>query len=378
VKGRDDSLLDRTWHHSRFSDLDHLVALKKAKGLRVSLALPTLNEEATIGKEILVLRTELMDRKPLIDEIVVVDSGSKDRTRTVAARFGARVHESKKILPNQGSYRGKGENLWKSLYVLEGDIIVWVDADISNIAPKFVYGLLGPLLEDDRISYVKAFYERPMRSASGLVPSGGGRVTEILVRPLFSLFYPELARLVQPLSGEYAGRRRLLEQLSFSVGYGVELGHLIDIYERFGVGAIAQVDLDMRIHRNQSTEALGRMAFGILNTFLDRAGRYGLPGVLPDTSEDSRVNTEAMSPMGKALNIATAALRAAGNEHVTLKTDGSRHMIKKTEITTIERPPILEIPEYRAKFRGSESGLDPAPVLRVKWPIFRGREERRL
>ena len=316
------SLLERTWHHSRFSDIARLVSLKERKGLKISLAFPTLNEEATIGKEILVIRTELMDRYPLVDEIVVIDSSSKDRTRQVAERYGAKVFESKNILPKQGTYRGKGENLWKSLYALQGDLIVWVDADISNIAPKFVYGLIGPLLEDDRIGYVKGFYERPIRSTAGIAPSGGGRVTEILVRPIFSLFYPELARLVQPLSGEYAGRRSLLEHLSFSVGYGVELGHLIDIYHQFGIGALAQVDLDLRIHRNQTTEALGRMSYGILNTFLERAARYG----------DAEV------------------LRTLGDRHVALRVEKDAHLVEQTEISSIERPPMAEIQEYREKF----------------------------
>jgi len=317
-----DSLLDRTWHHSRFADIGALVALKNQKNLKISLAFPTLNEAATIGKEILVIRTELMDRYPLIDEIAVIDSSSTDSTRKVAERFGARVFESKSILPNQGTYRGKGENLWKSLYALQGDLIVWVDADISNIDPKFVYGLIGPLLEDDTIAYVKAFYERPIRSAESLAPSGGGRVTEILVRPLFSLFYPELARLVQPLSGEYAGRRSLLEKLAFSVGYGVELGHLIDIYHQFGIGALAQVDLDLRIHRNQTTQALGRMAYGIINTFLNRAVRYG----------DAEL------------------LRELGDAHVALRVLGESHSVEKTAISAVERPPMVEIEEYRTKF----------------------------
>jgi glucosyl-3-phosphoglycerate synthase len=320
----ENSLLKRTWHHSQFADIDRLVSLKEQKGLKISLAFPTLNEALTIGKEILVIRTELMDRYPLLDEIAVIDSSSKDNTRKVAERFGAKVFDSKTILPGAGSYRGKGENLWKSLYVLEGDIIVWVDGDISNIAPKFVYGLIGPLLEDDRIGYVKAFYERPIRSTRGITASGGGRVTEILVRPLFSLFYPELARLVQPLSGEYAGRRRILEQIPFSVGYGVELGHLIDLFRLGGIEALAQVDLDMRIHRNQSTVALGRMAYGILNTFLSRARKYG----------DIEL------------------LRSLGTTHIALeREDTGNHRVKKTEISAVERPPIVELAEYREKFK---------------------------
>jgi glucosyl-3-phosphoglycerate synthase len=318
----DDTLLAKTWHHSKFSDIGALVSLKQKKGLKISLAFPTLNEEATIGKEILIIRTELMDRYPLLDEIAVIDSSSKDNTRKVAEQFGAKVFTSKVILPKYGTFRGKGENLWKSLYVLEGDIIVWVDADISNISPKFVYGLLGPLLEDNRVGYVKAFYERPIRSSRGIAASGGGRVTEILVRPVFSLFFPELARFVQPLSGEYAGRRSLLERLPFSVGYGVELGHLIDILELEGVNALAQVDLDMRIHRNQTTEALGRMSYGILRTFFERVEKYG--------------KSKLLFPLG--------------DRHISLEREEADHRVVKTEISAVERPPMIEIPEYRLRF----------------------------
>ncbi|MDR1211040.1 MAG: glucosyl-3-phosphoglycerate synthase [Spirochaetaceae bacterium] len=321
-----DSLLERTWHHSRFQDIRRLVSLKEEKNLTISLAFPTLNEESTIGKEILVIRTELMDRYPLLDEIAVIDSSSKDNTRKVAERFGARVFTSKTILPKYGTYRGKGENLWKSLYALEGDIIVWVDADISNIAPKFVYGLLGPLLEYDTVSYVKAFYERPLRSSGAIAPSGGGRVTEILVRPLFSLFYPELARLIQPLSGEYAGRRELLERLPFSVGYGVELGNLLDILRLEGIEALAQVDLDMRIHRNQSTAALSKMAYGILNTFLSRGKKYGM----------------------------VELLQALETDHIALEQKNGSHTVVRTAIPSEERPPMIEVPEYRAKFRKAD------------------------
>ncbi len=321
----DNSILERTWHHSRFSDINRLVALKEKKGLKISLAFPTLNEEKTIGKEILVIRTELVERYPLVDEIAVIDSSSTDDTCKVAERFGAKVFVSKNILPKYGTYRGKGENLWKSLYALEGDIIVWVDADISNISPKFVYGLIGPLLEDSQIGYVKAFYERPIRLREGIAPSGGGRVTEILVRPLFSLFYPELARLIQPLSGEYAGRRSLLEKLSFSVGYGVELGHLIDIAELFGVDVLAQVDLDLRIHRNQSTGSLGKMSFGILNSFLSRIEKY------------------------KNISIREGPEKF----HISLETEKEEHKVVTTEISAIERPPITEIAEYMEKFHSN-------------------------
>jgi glucosyl-3-phosphoglycerate synthase len=315
-------ILARSFHSRAYSDKKRLVELKKAKNLSISLAFPTLNEELTIAKEVLVLKTELMDRFPLLDEIAVIDSGSTDRTREIAKEFGASVFVSSAILDKYGTFRGKGENLWKSLYVLKGDIIVWIDADISNINPKFLYGLVGPLLENDDIGYVKAFYKRPIRSASGLTPSGGGRVTEILIRPLFSLFYPELAELVQPLSGEYAGRREILEQLPFSVGYGVEVGHLIDLYHMFGPGIFAQVDMDERIHRNQSIEALSRMSFGILATFLDRLTKY-----------------QELSLLGEI-----------GKKHIALAADAETWKIEATAISTTERPPMRTIPEYLGKF----------------------------
>jgi glucosyl-3-phosphoglycerate synthase len=326
------AVLDNTFHHSRFGDPRRLLELKSRSGSSISLAFPTLNEEKTIGKEILVLKAELMERFPLVDEIAVIDSGSSDDTRAIAARFGARVFSSREILKPYGSYRGKGENLWKSLFVLQGDIIVWIDADISDISPKFVYGLVGPLLEHGEIGYVKAFYERPLRSASGITPSGGGRVTEILVRPLFSLFYPELAGLIQPLAGEYAGRRRLLEHLPFSVGYGVEIGHLIDIYHQHGIRSIAQVDLDRRLHRNQPVAALSRMSFGILNTFLSRLERYGEAHLL-------------------------ASLAA---EHIALAAKAGRYSVEATAVPVNERPPMLEIPEYAARFPARASAPAPA------------------
>jgi glucosyl-3-phosphoglycerate synthase len=322
MKDRRCVLLDNTFHHSRYSDTKRLLELKKQKKHSISLAFPTLNEAATIAKEILVIKTELMERVALIDEIAVIDSGSQDKTCEIAESYGAKVYQSKTILKNQGTFRGKGENLWKSLYVLTGDIIVWIDADIQNIAPKFLYGLVGPLLENETLQYVKAFYERPIKMSGELMPSGGGRVTEILVRPLFSLFFPELAYLIQPLSGEYAGRRKLLEQLPFSVGYGVELGHLMDIYRKFGIEAIAQVDLDRRVHRNQSVQSLSRMSFGILNTFFERLRRYG-EGDL------------------------TAKLNS---RHIALTILKEQHEPVLSEVPVVERPPIIEVEEYRKKF----------------------------
>ncbi len=337
----DSALMGQTFHNSDFADKRKLVELKAKKGLTISLAFPTLNEEQTIAKEILVLKTELMDRFPLIDEIVVIDSGSQDRTQTIAMEFGAKVFSAEEVLKRHGSFKGKGENLWKSLYVLSGDIVVWIDADIANIGPKFLYGLVGPLLAYDHIGYVKAFYERPMRSEKGLSASGGGRVTEILIRPLFSLFYPELALLVQPLSGEYAGRRSILEQLPFSVGYGVEVGHLIDLYHMFGAQVLAQVDMDTRIHRNQSIQSLSRMGFGILNTFLSRLEKYG--------------EARLLSELGK--------------EHISLAHAADFREAIREEISRQERPPMRTVSEYMERFYEprTKEAISRDPGGRGRW-----------
>ncbi|MGH7127586.1 MAG: glucosyl-3-phosphoglycerate synthase [Planctomycetaceae bacterium] len=316
-------LAERTFRHTDFWNIRWLVEQKERQGLRISLCLPTLNEEATIGKEIILLKSELKDRYPLLDEIAVIDSGSTDQTREIAANFGADVYLADEHLTECGRHRGKGENLWKALYLLTGDIIVYVDTDIRNIHPRFVYGLVGPLVKDPAIHYVKAFYDRPLAISGGMRPTGGGRVTEILVRPLFSLFYPELTAIIQPLSGEYAGRRSILEQIPFPVGYGVETAALIDIYEKLGLGAFAQTDLDVRVHRNQETIALGRMSFGILRTFFRRLSR------------EQRARFEQDLP-----NI----MRQHNVE------DGRFSLVEYT-IEEFERPPMIEVEAYRRKFQ---------------------------
>jgi len=275
-------LARNTFHHGEFWDIIKLVEEKEKKGMTISLCIPTLNEEKTIGKEVLILRSELMERYPLVDEFAVIDSGSSDRTLEVAKNYGADVYLASDILPEVGDKRGKGENLWKAIHQLKGDVICYVDADISNIHPRFVYGLVAPLIKQEEVQYVKAFYDRPLNYSSGLRSSGGGRVTEILIRPLFSLFYPELTNVIQPLSGEYAARREVLEMIPFPIGYGVETSHLLDLYEKFGLDAFAQTDLDRRVHRNQTTNALGKMSFGILQTFFNRLHAQGKIDQMPD------------------------------------------------------------------------------------------------
>jgi len=223
------------------------------------------------------MKSELMTRYPLLDELVVIDSGSTDKTREIARSYGADVYEATEILPDLEKFKGKGENLWKALYVTQGDIIVYLDSDIKNIHHRFAYALLGPLILFDNIKYVKAFYDRPIATGKSKIrPTGGGRVTELVVRPLFSLFFPELTQILQPLSGEYAGFREIFEAIPFPIGYGVETSMILDIYEKWGLNVIAQVDLDKRIHRNQSTRALGKMSFAILMTFINRKIKLGL------------------------------------------------------------------------------------------------------
>src|SRR5210317_2036389 len=270
-------LRENTFHYSEFSDLSRLVDEKQKKNLKISLCLPTLNEEKTIAKEIIIMKSELMSRFPLVDELVVIDSGSSDNTVAIARSFGADVYTANEILPDLKKFKGKGENLWKALYITTGDIIVYIDADIKNTHHRFAFGLIGPLLRYDKIKYVKAFYDRPISIGKNRIrPTGGGRVTELVIRPLFSLFFPELTQILQPLSGEYAGHREIFENIPFPIGYGVETSMILDIYGKWGLDVFAQVDLDRRIHRNQDTMALGRMSFAILKTFINRQERSGL------------------------------------------------------------------------------------------------------
>lgn len=271
-EGVDSSMTLATFHHGEFADIGRL--MEEKGNLKVSLCIPTWNEEDTIGAVVTVLREALLGN--VVDELAVVDSGSGDRTREVAAAAGADVYLASEILPEVGPARGKGENIWKATAALEGDILCFVDGDVQNMHPRFVLGTLGPLLREPRLQYVKGFYVRPHAVAElGQRPAGGGRVTEALVRPLLSLFFPELAGMVQPLAGEYAARRDVLEALAMPTGYGVETAHLIDVFSGWGAAAIGQTDLEERRHRHQDTSSLGRMSFAILHALLSRAQSAG-------------------------------------------------------------------------------------------------------
>lgn len=292
--------------------LERILAAKR--NTKVSVVLPALNEEATVGDIVAVIRRELMSEAvPLVDELVVVDSGSTDRTAEVAAAAGARVVARDAILPRIPAVPGKGEVLWRSLLVTSGDVVCFIDADLRDFSADFVTGIVGPLLTDPDIDFVKATYDRPF--GTGDTPGQGGRVTELVARPLLNLHWPQLAGFVQPLGGEYAARRSLLERLPFPVGYGVELGLLVDALHTVGLDALAQVDVGVRKHRHQDERALGRMAAAIYRTAQLRLSRGHL--VRPRLTQFER---------------------------------GEDGFVPRTyAVDTEERPPMAEITEYRRR-----------------------------
>lgn len=293
----------RTFHHEDFS-APQLAEHKARLGHVVSVCLPARDEAATVGGIVEHLRRSLVDGCGLVDEVLVVDDHSTDRTAEVAAAAGARVVAVDAVLPDLGPGEGKGEALWKSVAAADGDLIVWCDADITDFGPRFVVGLVGPLLARPDIGLVKGFYDRPVNGSA----HGGGRVTELVARPTIATMFPHLASIVQPLSGEYAGRRSLLERVPFVQGYGVDLGLLIDIADLEGTEVIAQVDLGTRCHRNRPLDQLGPQALAVLQTALRRAGT-GLGGSATLVRPD----------------------------------------LEPVEVTTGERPALVDVPGYRRR-----------------------------
>lgn len=318
---------ENTFHAHEFEDIAQLVKLKEQQGLTISLGLPTLNEQETIGNVIKTMRQRFVEEFPLLDEIVVIDSDSTDRTIEIVERLGVPVVKHPDVLPQYGTWTGKGEALWNSLYVLRGDLIAWIDTDIVNIHPRFVYGILGPLIREPRLMYVKGFYQRPLQLGRKIQARGGGRVTELTARPLLNLFYPELSGFVQPLAGEYAGRRQALEQVPFFVGYGVETGLLIDLCTRFGLRALGQVDLEERVHRNQSLHSLSKMAFEITQVVMQRVG-------------EAR-GVELVEQLNRSMKL--------------IRYEDDDFDLDVADIQIHERPPMATIPEYK-KLRMGEGG----------------------
>jgi len=301
------------FHHGDFP-AGELAAAKAAQGVCVSVCLPARDEAATVGRIVTSIRRSLVDRVPVVDEIVVVDDDSADATAAVAAAAGARVVRASELLPEAGPGSGKGNVLWKSLYACQGDLLCWVDADIRGFSAHFVTGLLGPLLTRPDLAFVKGFYRRPVQSGTG-----GGRVTELVARPLLSQLFPHLSGFVQPLSGEYAGRREVLDDVPFVEGWGVELGLLVDVVARHGLTSVAQVDLGVRRHRNRPLEELGPQAMAILVTALRRAG-----------VDDGAVAHDLVRFV-----------------------EGDR--VERVPVEVRERPPMRSLAAYQAKFAGELS-----------------------
>ena len=309
----------RSWFDRRTYTAQQWTApelLARKAGSSVSVVLPARNEASTVGEIVTTLRRDLLDDVGLVDEVVVIDSGSDDATAVVAAAAGARVVRQGDALASRGDVPGKGEALWKSLAVTSGDIVVFVDADLRSFDAGYVVGLLGPLLAEPEVHFVKGFYDRPLRTELGVVPAGGGRVTELVARPLLNVHWPVLSGFVQPLAGEYAACRHVLERLSFVSGYGVEVGMLIDVVDLLGLDAMAQVDLGSREHRNSSDAALGRMAAQVYLTVLSRLHLRGRAGDAPATS--------------------LTQFARAGEEYIP----------STSHVGVTERPPMVHVDEY--------------------------------
>jgi glucosyl-3-phosphoglycerate synthase len=306
-------------------DPDALLLAKRRGGHRISVVLPARNEEDTVGRLVADLRDRWMRSVPLIDELLVVDSDSTDATAAVARAAGADVVATTDVLPAHGTRPGKGEALWKSLAATSGDLVVFLDSDLIGDVAHYVPGLLGPLLDDPQVLYVKGCYTRPLEIDGLSRPGGGGRVTELTARPLLNALWPELAGFVQPLGGEYAGRRAALEQVPFVSAYGVEIGLLIDLLQLGGLSSLAQVDLGVRRHTSQSQEALGAMAGQVVSTVLARADG-GRPG--HQRLEASGLLTQ-------------------------FRHDGTGFVPLSSAVAVDERPPMATVHEYRARWAGT-------------------------
>jgi glucosyl-3-phosphoglycerate synthase len=294
-----------------------LLRAKRRTGTRVSVVLPARDEEATVGRLVADVAARWVRGVPLVDELLVVDSDSADATAAVARAAGAEVVAAADVLPAHGSRPGKGEALWKGLAATTGDLVVFLDADLLGDVSHYVPALLGPLLGDPQVAYVKGCYTRPLEVAGASSPAGGGRVTELTARPLLDALWPELAGVVQPLGGEYAGRRSALERVPFVSGYGVEVGLLVDLLGLVGLGGLAQVDLGVRRHTSQPEEALGVMAGQVVSAVLARAGRAGASGLLTQ-----------------------------------FRHDGGGFVPRTTSVAVEERPPLADVPGYRARREG--------------------------
>lgn len=272
-----DSWFHRSTSSSAAWPAERVLAAKRASGQTITVVIPARNEAATVGAIVREIATDLVDSVGLVDEVLVMDSDSSDETARIARDAGATVYKSSEVAPELGSFPGKGEAMWKALFVSQGALLVFIDADLTVWTTQFVVSLLGPLLDRPETLLVKGFYRR-LLAAEGSAQDQGGRVTELVARPLLNLWWPALASVVQPLAGEWAARRSLLETLPVPVGYGVEMAALLDTYERHGIETLAQVDLGRRGHQHQSVLDLGVMAAELMGVAHRRIGPTGPVG----------------------------------------------------------------------------------------------------
>jgi glucosyl-3-phosphoglycerate synthase len=274
----------RSYNHEEFRDIENLARRKREQGLTVSLVLPGRNVADTVGGIIEQIMT-LNEQAPLVDQILVVDADSADGTAEVAAAKGAEVYSENELLSHYGGAHGKGDAMWRSLSVVKGDLVMFADADTKDFKPQFVYGTLGPILTFfPDVRFVKAAYRRPFKSDETVQQDGGGRVTELITKPLFNLFYPELTGFVQPLAGEFVADKELFSSIPFLTGYAVETGIMIDVLKKVGLDAMAQVDLGTRQNRHQPLFDLGRMSYAVLRAVARRLRQDGRLQQLRDPS----------------------------------------------------------------------------------------------
>lgn len=270
-------LRSHTFSHEEFP----ITRLARERSRTVSVCVPARDEAATIGATVSELVA--LQGAGVVDQVLVVDHSS-DGTGEIAAGLGAEVRDQERLRPELGPVQGKGDAMWRALGECTGEIICFLDADSEDFGPHFACGLLGPLLCRSDISFVKGFYRRPFRMGQTTLPDGGGRVTELTARPLLNLFYPDLAGIQQPLAGEVAARRELLEALPFVTGYGVDIALLLEAYEAVGLEGLAQVDLDVRQNAHQQLRELGPMAYAVLRAVASKLEREGrLEGPLPSS-----------------------------------------------------------------------------------------------
>ncbi|MBI2303463.1 MAG: glucosyl-3-phosphoglycerate synthase [Chloroflexi bacterium] len=308
---------ENTFHGREFRDYDELLYLKRKQGLTISLGLPALNEEDTIGTVLRVVKGELMEHCPLLDEIAVLDGGSTDRTMPIARGWGVPVYYHKEVLARYSRRPGKGDALWKSLYFLKGDILLWIDTDIMNIHPRFICGVLGPLLREEHIQYVTSFYGRAMQP-SDYYQGESDPVAHLVARPLINLFFPQLSGLVEPPSREHGGRRRALEQVPFFSGFGVEMGLLLDMWARFGLKAIGQSDLEDRVQRDLPLIVHWRRSFGVIQAIMKRVEQQRRVSLLEGTDLSMKL----------------------------LRYEQDRLYLELQEVEETELPPMVTVPEY--------------------------------